>query len=249
MTAPPQQHAVIDVPVAVSKRLSPDRKDAYLNNLQTFIDDTARAIAARIAEKKALELDNTRLKIEVHKAKEDARKLEQLQRPLRRALDQELELKKKREKDTAELSEILRAMQEKLEARRAEVDARLADARAALSESRQSLAIDHTRLDQIKHQMKTSRHECQAEIKGLERAHVEATDAVEAMRKRLGRSRDKEREREKIIQQKSKLLESLVGKETMVGSKTAIHKEVAKILRSPRQSTCGTRRSSNAPKT
>ncbi len=211
--------------------------DAYFCELQDFVDNALKLIAGKIAEKKGVELDTSGFKLALSKSRDDIKREHQMQRTLQRNLDQEIEVCKKREKDVAELTELLQVLKEKTEGRRDEIAAKLAETEAQSADMLQTLDNDRARFIDIKQQMENEKMATRAEIKRLEMTHAEASGVFDELRKRTERSRYQENERVKMLRQKSKLLATLIGQETISGmTATKLHKEVSKILRSPMRS-------------
>lgn len=207
-------------------------QDTYYCGMQEFVDATLKAIASKIAEKKALEMENSGLKIALNKMKEDIMKEKQMQKAIQRTIEQEVEVTKKREQDNEDLSELLAVLQEKTKARKDDINAKLAEADEYYTQLRDNLTEERAKFEAIKEQIDSERKNARAEIKNLEIAHVEAAGSIDDMKRRIEHNKIAEYERVKMLRQKSKMLATLIGQETLTG-KSPLHKDISKILRSP----------------
>jgi len=207
-------------------------KDTYYCGLQEFIDNTLKMIATKIAEKKGIELETSGLKISLSKLKEDIRKEEQMQRVIKKNVEQEVEVTRKREKDNQDLAELLQVLKDKTEARQNDINAKLSETEEYYQQVKEGVEEERQKFEAIKTQLEEDRVAAKAEIKNLELAHAEATGITEDLKKRIDHAKILEYERVKMLRQKSKLLATLIGQETITG-KSSLHKDISKILRSP----------------
>ena len=209
-------------------------KDTYYYDLQEFIDNTLKSIASKIAEKKSVELETSSLKIELNKIKEEIKKEEQMQKVIKKNLEQEIEVSRKREKENLDLEELLRALQEKTGMRKNEINEKLAETEAICDQAKEIFLAEQSKFLSIKKQIEDERAEARTEIKNLEIEHADASTIIEDLKKKISHGNMVEHERVKMLREKSKVLAALIGQETTVG-KTSLHKGISKILKSPQK--------------
>ena len=212
-----------------SKRLA---NDSYYHGLQDFVDMALKSIAAKIAEKKSVEMDTSSLKIVISKIRDDLKKEDQMQKIIKRNTEQENETCRKRIKENEGLLEMLKALKEKADAKRAEIAARITEAEAQYNKLRESIAEEKNKVEAVKQQIDLERVETKNEIRVLEQANADAINELDEYRRRIEHQRIAEHERVKMLRQKSKVLASLIGQEATIG-KSPLHKDISKILRSP----------------
>jgi len=208
------------------------KRDYYYNTLQDFVDNSMKSIALKIAEKKSIELENSSLKIYINKMREELKKNESIQKTIQRNINQEEEQAKKREKENQELAELLDVLKEKTDAKKAEIDNKIAETETGYAQLSQNVEEERNKLESIRSQIKQERTEIQNETRSLEVAHAESIATMEEMKKKIERQKSIENERIKMLRQKSKLLATLIGSESLAGS-TGVHKEISKILKTP----------------
>ncbi len=234
---PTEQPSAVKDSLRASMQLSgsPSRRvaqDTYYHSLQDFVDTTMKSIASKIAEKKSIELENSSLKILINKLRDDLKKEEQLQKVLQRNISQEMEVSRKREKDNADLDELLQVLREKTDAKKTEIDAKVNEAEEYYGQLKENVTEEKAKMEAIKKQIEEERVETRKEIKAIELAHAEAIGMYESLKKQVEHQKAVENERVKMLRQKSKLLAALIGQETLAG-KSPIQKDISKILRSP----------------
>lgn len=188
--------------------------DAYYQGLEELVDIALHAITAKLSEKKSAELENSSLKVMIAKVKEDIKREDQVQKTLKKSIEQERESRKKKERENLELKETLDIMNEKADDRKNEINKRLTETQTYYDEIKDSTAKERVKIENIKRQLKDMSVEVRNEIRSLELANAEAIGFLEELKKKSDYDRIVKSDRLKSIKQKSKLLASLIGQDS-----------------------------------
>eukprot|EP00826_Nyctotherus_ovalis_P018996 TRINITY_DN15789_c0_g3_i2.p1 TRINITY_DN15789_c0_g3~~TRINITY_DN15789_c0_g3_i2.p1 ORF type:complete len:227 (-),score=95.83 TRINITY_DN15789_c0_g3_i2:93-773(-) len=188
-------------------------EDAYYQELEEVVDAALHSITAKIAEKKAVELENSSIKVMISKVKEEVKREDQTQKGLRKAIEQERDMRKKHEKDNRELAQTLELMNNKAEARREEIIQKLQETQSYYEELKENTAKDKAKIESIRTQLKNMAVEVRNEIRSLELANAEAIGFLDELKKKAEYDKLVKNDRLKSIKQKSKMLAALIAQD------------------------------------
>lgn len=188
-------------------------EDAYYQELEEVVDAALHSITAKIAEKKAVELENSSIKVMISKVKEEVKREDQIQKGLKKAIEQERDMRKKHEKDNRELAQTLELMNNKAEARREEIIQKLQETQSYYEELKENTAKDKAKIESIRTQLKNMAVEVRNEIRSLELANAEAIGFLDELKKKAEYDKLVKNDRLKSIKQKSKMLAALIAQD------------------------------------
>ena len=150
----------------------------------------------------------------IGKVREDIKREEQTQKSLKKAIDQERETRKKKDRENAELKQSLDIMNDKAEIRKSEIDRRLVETQKYYEEIKESTRKEKVKIQNIRSQLKDMGGEVRNEIHSLELANAEAIGFLDELKKKTEYDRLAKNERLKSIKQKSKLLATLISQDS-----------------------------------
>lgn len=205
-------------------------EDAYYQELEEVVDAALHSITAKIAEKKAVELENSSIKVMISKVKEDIKREDQTQKGLKKAIEQEKDTRKKHEKDSRELAQTLELMNNKAESRREEIIQKLQETQNYYEELKDSTAKERTKIESIRTQLKDMAVEVRNEIRSLELANAEAIGFLDELKKKSEYDKLVKNDRLKTIKQKSKILAALIAQDN-TGTKLTPRKNATRASR------------------
>lgn len=205
-------------------------EDAYYQELEEVVDAALHSITAKIAEKKAVELENSSIKVMISKVKEDIKREDQIQKGLKKAIEQEKDTRKKHEKDNRELAQTLELMNNKAESRREEIIQKLQETQNYYEELKDNTAKEKSKIESIRMQLKDMAVEVRNEIRSLELANAEAIGFLDELKKKSEYDKLVKNDRLKTIKQKSKMLAALIAQDN-TGAKLTPRKNATRSSR------------------
>jgi len=188
-------------------------EDAYYQELEEVVDAALHSITSKMAEKKAVELENSSIKVIISKVKEDIKKEDQIQKGLRKAIEQEKDIRKKHERDNRELMQTLELMNSKAESRREEIVQKLQETQSYYEELKDNTAKEKAKIESIRTQLKDMATEVRNEIRSLEMANAEAIGFLDELKKKSEYDKLVKNDRLKSIKHKSKMLAALISQD------------------------------------
>lgn len=185
-------------------------QDVYLCQLQKIIDHALASVAAKIAQKKEIELNNQKICAKIAKLKENIEKEKKLHKSIRQQIEEEQATTKGSEQEVKELRCLKnivfeKTFQEKSEASKAlqKVEENYIQLKKKADKEKKELVDWTANIEKDRLKTKQKIHELNQEI-------LNSTGEIAKKKAKLAAKSKNEKERIKLIKEKTKILNLLI---------------------------------------
>ena len=212
-----------------------NKSDNLFHEVQGTVDRALKLVATRIAEKKAIDLENSGLRLAIRQIKEDISVEEKKRKKVEKSYMDTVTKCEKVEGENEELSLVVANLREKTNERRTQLGEELGKLREYKQALSEHIAEEKEELRTLVSEGNADKAQIRTDIKNIETDNLMANRKLEDLNKKQEYSKVMEQERVKMMRDKAKLLNNLIKNEEVGEHPGSIKKELAQIISSGRK--------------